>query len=580
MAADVDVVVLHEHHPVLEVAVERRLVNLAQDFLPRAIGRVGLAGEHDLDRARWVREQLLQAGQVVEDQAGALVGREPARKPDGQRLGIEGVLGRRHQLLGIVVAAPLLGEAAAHEAHHVRLEHAVGLPQLRVRDRVDLRPHPRVGEMVAPVGAHVLGIKILHGRGEPGAHVHAVGDVTDRHLVLAVMRPEHLPGLPGDAAVQRGDAVRVARHLERQHGHAQRLPVILGADAPEAQELVLGEAERAPQRLQVIVDQLGREAIVAGVDGGVGGEHRALGDLLRAGPEIGAGQLHEQARVLQGGERAVAFVQVQAAPVDAGGAQRAHAAHAQQQLLPDADALIAEVKPGGELAVLFRVAVHVGVQQQQLVATDGDLPHLRPQGLPRQRDLDDDRLPGRGQRRLRGKHLRRRPQVFGVLPAVPADALPEIRLAVEEADRHQRQAQVGRALEMIARQHAQAARVDGQRFVDAELRGKISDRADAQRAGMHRSPGAGGAEVVAQFTERAVDPRAQRGVAGQVLEAPGGEAGEHGDRVVVGGPERLRIEVAKQLDDVRVPGPPQVARQLRELTFELLSERHGAATLS
>ena len=118
--------------------------------------------------------------------------------------------------------------------------------------------------------------------------MHAVGDVADRDLVLAVVRPEHLPRLARDAAVQRRDAVRVARHLERQHGHAQRLPVILGADAAETQELVLRQAQRAAQRFQVVVDQLGREAIVARVDRRVRGEHRALRDLLGAGPEVGA----------------------------------------------------------------------------------------------------------------------------------------------------------------------------------------------------------------------------------------------------------------------------------------------------
>ena len=455
------------------------------------------------------------------------------------------------------------------------------LPQLGVGDAVDARPHARIGEVVAPVGAHVLRVEVLHRGREPGAHVDAVGDVADRDFVLAVVRPQHLPRLARDAPVQRRHAVRVARHLERQHGHAQRLAVILGADASEAQEFVLGQPQRPAQRLQVIVDQLGREAVVARVDRRVRREHRALGDLLGAGAEVGAGQLHQQARVLQRGEGAVALVQVQAAPVDAGRAQRAHAAHAQQQLLADADALVAEVQAGGELAVLLGVAVDVGVEQEQLVAPDRDLPDLGAQRFPRQRDLDDDRLAGRGQRRLRRQQLRGRAHVLGVLPAVAADALAEVRLAVEQADRHQRQPQVGRALEVVAREHAQAARVDGQRFVDAELRGKIGDRAHAQRPGVDRGPGPRRAQVVAQLAVGAVDPGAQRGVAREVLEAIRGEPGQHRDGIVIRGPERLGIEVAKQLDDVRVPGPPQVPRQLRELAFELFAGASwGANTIT
>ena len=253
--------------------------------------------------------------------------------------------------------------------------------------------------------------------------------------------------------------------------------------------------------------------------------------------------------------------------MDAGGAQRAHAAHAQQQLLADADALVAEVEAGRQLAVLLGVSVDVGVEQEQLVAADRDLPHLRAQRLARQRDLDDDRLAVRGQRGLGGQQLRRRAHVFGVLPAVAADALAEVRLPVEQAHRHQRQPQVGRALQVVAREHAQAARIDGQRFVDAELRRKVRDRADAQRPGVDRAPGARRAQVVAQLAVGAVDPRAQRGVAREIVEALRREAGQHRDGIVVRRPERLGVEVPKQLDDVRVPGPPQVPRQLGRAGF-------------
>ena len=44
---------------------------------------------------------------------------------------------------------------------------------------------------------------------------------------------------------------------------------------------------------------------------------------------------------------------------------------------------------------------------------------------------------------------------------------------------------------MIAGQHAQAAGVDGQRFVQAELGGEIGDRPRPQNAGMVRAPGVG-----------------------------------------------------------------------------------------
>src|SRR5439155_285695 len=81
-------------------------------------------------------------------------------------------------------------------------------------------------------------------------------------------------------------------------------------------------------------------------------------------------------------------------------------------------------------------------------------------------------------------------------------------------------------------------------------------------AGVDGAPGARPAQIVAQLTEGAVDPGAQRGVARQVVEALRGKPGQHRDRIVVRRPERFGIEVAEQFYDVRVPGPPQVARQL------------------
>jgi hypothetical protein len=127
------------------------------------------------------------------------------------------------------------------------------------------------------------------------------------------------------------------------------------------------------------------------------------------------------------------------------------------------------------------------------------------------------------------------------------------------------------------RQHAQAAAVDGQRLVDAELGREVGDGADPQRAGMHRGPGLRGAQVVAQLAVGGVDARPQRGVLGQRGEPLGREGGQGGDGVVVRRPEALRIDVTEELDDLGVPRPPQVARQLGQLLVKLLGRSHGGA---
>jgi len=123
---------------------------------------------------------------------------------------------------------------------------------------------------------------------------------------------------------------------------------------------------------------------------------------------------------------------VKPAPVDAGGAQGADAAHAQQKLLPDAHTPVAEVQPRGQLAVLLGIAVHVGVEQQELVASHVDLPDLCVQALSAQRHLDDQRLALPVQLARGGQVFLRRALVLGVLPTFGVDLLAEIRLPVEE----------------------------------------------------------------------------------------------------------------------------------------------------
>ena len=69
-----------------------------------------------------------------------------------------------------------------------------------------------------------------------------------------------------------------------------------------------------------------------------------------------------------------------------------------------------------------------------------------------------------------------------VLPAGGVDALAEVAVAVHQADGDERQRPVGGLLEDVAGEHAEAARVDGQRPVDGVLRaeerrgGVVGDR--------------------------------------------------------------------------------------------------------
>ena len=136
----------------------------------------------------------------------------------------------------------------------------------------------------------------------------------------------------------------------------------------------------------------------------------------------------------------------------------------------------AAVEAVGDAAHLLGVRRRLGVQQQQRDAADVGDPHAGVQ-LPVagqvERDLD---------RRAVGVAQEGEAEAVGVeqrvalaLPAVVADRLAEVAGAIEEADAGERHAEVGRALEVVAREDAETARVLGERAVDAELGGEVRD---------------------------------------------------------------------------------------------------------
>ena len=122
--------------------------------------------------------------------------------------------------------------------------------------------------------------------------------------------------------------------------------------------------KRFAQRAEMFLDQRRREAIVAGRHGRVGRENHLRGHAADGLPRADAFDDHPLPHQFERRKRAVPFVQVNDARQDAHGVERAHAADAEQQFLPDADALVTAVQPRGELPVLGAVAVDVGIEQQ------------------------------------------------------------------------------------------------------------------------------------------------------------------------------------------------------------------------
>jgi hypothetical protein len=242
--------------------------------------------------------------------------------------------------------------------------------------------------------------------------------------------------------------------------------VILGANAAEPHEILARESERFAQGLQMLVDEARRKTIVPRVDRRVRREHGALRDFLRTRFEIGVRHFHAQARRLERRERAVPFVQVEHAPIDATGAERADSADAEQQFLANAHPLISEIETRRELPIFHGVSVDIAVEQEEMIAPDVHLPHLGTQRLARrQLDFDDDGTTIGAARGNGGHRFGRRANVFRVLHAVAIEALAKIRLAIKQAHGDERQAEIGRALQVITGEHAESAAINRKRLV-------------------------------------------------------------------------------------------------------------------
>ncbi len=297
----------------------------------------------------------------------------------------------------------------------------------------------------------------------------------------------------------------------------------------------------------MLLDQVGVEAVVAG-------RHRSMrreDDFARNSRQRPASKLKpsssmRHANRFEHGETAVSFVQVQHARRDAHRLQRAKTADAEQQLLPDAHAPVAAVEARRQLAIFRSIAFDVGIEQQQIAASDFHAPDFGADRAAACLDLHRHRLAvgsdGGFHRQLVDVGL----QIFFLLPAVAIEALAEITLAVKQADADQRDIQIRRALDVIAGKHAEAAGIDRNRFVQAELGGKIGHRPRPQHAGVRGAPGAVRLEIFLLAAVGVVDPAVQHQFAGAALDAGQRHLAEQRDRIVVELPPARRIEVAKQ----------------------------------
>ena len=149
-------------------------------------------------------------------------------------------------------------------------------------------------------------------------------------------------------------------------------------------------AERAPSAGQVLLDHLERKRVVAGGHRRVRREHGRPAHFLERAIERAA-LVDELADALEDDEAGVAFVQVVDRRVQPQGAQDADAADAEDDLLLDTRLAVAAVESRGELPVPRRVLLEIGVEQEQLRASELHAPHRDENGPIAERHGHDAR---------------------------------------------------------------------------------------------------------------------------------------------------------------------------------------------
>ena len=171
------------------------------------------------------------------------------------------------------------------------------------------------------------------------------------------------------------------------------------------------------------------------------------------------------------------FVQVVDGRLDSERLQRPDPADPEQRVLREPDRAVPLVEPRGRPAARRVVLGQLGVEQVERHAADVDAPDLERRSRRRRRGRTSLQRPavGAGDPRHR-QALRIVLDPVLLLPAVQVEPLPEVAAPVEEADRDQRQRLVARLLEDVAGEHAEPARVDRQRRVDAVLGAEERDR--------------------------------------------------------------------------------------------------------
>ena len=229
------------------------------------------------------------------------------------------------------------------------------------------------------------------------------------------------------------------------------------------------------------------EGLVAGRNGGVGGEDVGARHHLEGRRGIQALRGHQVRHTSHAEESRMPLVEVVHMRIVVHGEQGTHAADAEQHLLANTHHLVAAVKLGGDTAELRRVGRNIGIQKEDRYTADIHTPDLSMKLAGRQRHADLEGHVVVATHLGHGHIVHLALGIHLLLHTIRIKILLEVALAIHQAHGHERDAQVGRRLEVITRQATEAAGVDAHALVDAELKREVG-HALACRTGLLAVP--------------------------------------------------------------------------------------------
>ena len=229
----------------------------------------------------------------------------------------------------------------------------------------------------------------------------------------------------------------------------------------ERHELVVGQTHRVPERPGYLLELICGKDVVPRGNRRVRRKQARRADL-RFRLCRGEPCCRQLAHALDEHEGRVPLVRVPDIRLKAEGTQETDAADAEHPLLPQAPFRRTRVQSRRQLPVACIIGLEVGIEQVNGNPPYHDAPRADPDFATRDGDRDDARLAVRAVHPGDGVHGGIDGIVGIALPSIQADVLIEIAAVIVQADANQRDAQVGRFLAMVAREHAEAAGIDRQ----------------------------------------------------------------------------------------------------------------------